>query len=80
MPNVKHILTNLENKQALFSNRNPNVGVRIPEGRRISIFSFFSPDAMKKYLKNLALVRGKTSSLKGKFLMLGKHEYLLASL
>jgi len=66
---VKHVLTNLQNKQALFLNRNPKVGLRIPEGRRISRLSFFSPDAMKKYLKNLALVRGKTSSLKGKFLM-----------
>jgi hypothetical protein len=50
---IKHILTNLENKQALFLNRNPRVGLRIPEGRRISRFSSLSPDAMKKYLKRI---------------------------
>jgi hypothetical protein len=67
---IKHILTNLQNKQALFLNRNPRVGLIKPQGRRINRLISFSPDAMKKYLKkNLALVRGKTSSLKGKFLM-----------
>ena len=47
----KHILTNLQKKQTLFLNRNPRVGLRIPYARRVSRFSSFSPDAMKKYLK-----------------------------
>lgn len=74
---IKHILTNRQNKLALFLNRNPRLGLRIPDGRKISRFSSFSPDAMKKNLKYIALVRVKTGSLKGKFLMYGKHEYLL---
>jgi hypothetical protein len=58
---IKHILTNLQNKQAFFLNRNPRVGLRKPEGGRINRFSSFRTDALKKSFKNLALVRGKTS-------------------
>lgn len=48
---IKQILTNLQNKQDLFLNRNPRLGLRKPEVRRISRFNSFSPDAMKKYLE-----------------------------
>jgi hypothetical protein len=48
---IKNFLTNLQNKQALFLNRNPRVGLRKPEGRRINRFCSFISNAMKKYFK-----------------------------